>query len=256
MKSYDLEDIELMELSLVDTPANQHASVVLWKRFGYTDCVKPEMPGPVEKGDGSVTVEELTKTLEGLQTQVADLTKRAQDAEAAVEALTKSAEDAGLDIADGKIVKRAEPEYVEIDGDKVEKSLVPAPVLKALEKAAADIAKMKAQAEEVELAKRGETELPHLAGTALAKGRLLKALEGDAELLAAIKAANKAMEGEYQEKGEGKLDDDMADPVKKLDRMARDYAAANAVPFETAYDLVTKSGDGFELLRKLRTTAN
>jgi hypothetical protein len=263
MKPYDLEDIELTELSLVDVPANQHASVVLWKRFGYKDSVKPEFEGQIEKGDGSVTVEELTKSLEGLQTQVADLTKRAEEAEtakAAAEAaaadLTKSAEEAGLAVEDGKIVKRADPEYVEIDGEKVEKSLVPAPVLKALEKAAADIAEMQKRAEEVDLAKRGETELPNLAGTALAKGRLLKSLEGDAELLAALKAADKAMAGNYEEKGEGKMDDDMAEPAKKLDRMAADYATEKGVSKEVAFAEITKSGEGYDLLRALRTTAN
>ena len=263
MKPYDLEDIELVELSLVDVPANQHASVVLWKRFGYTDSVKPEMKGQIEKGDGSVTVEELTKSLEGLQTQVADLTKRAEEAEAATaaaeaaaEALTKSAKEAGLDVEDGKIVKRADPEYVEIDGEKVEKALVPAPVLKALEKAAADIAKMQAKAEEVELAKRGEAELPNLAGTALAKGRLLKSVEEDKELLAALKAADMAMKGNYEEKGEGKTDDDMSEPAKKLDRMARDYAAEKGMLFESAYAEVIKSGDGADLYRAMRTNAN
>jgi hypothetical protein len=45
--------------------------------------------------------------------------------------LSKSAEEAGLDVEDGKIVKRADPEYVEIDGEKVEKSAIPAPVLRA-----------------------------------------------------------------------------------------------------------------------------
>lgn len=256
MKSYDLEDIELTELSLVDVPANQHASVVLWKRFGYMDSVKPELQGQIEKGDGSVTVEELTKSLEGLQTQVTDLTKRAEDAEAAAEALRKSAEEAGLDIADGKIVKRADPEYVEIEGEKVEKSLVPAPVLKAIEKQAAKVAEMEKRHEEVELAKRGETELPNLAGTGLAKGRLLKSLEGDADMLAVLKAADAAMKGNYEEKGEGKMDDDMADPAKKLDKMAADYAAEKGMSKEVAFAEVTKSGEGYDLLRKMRATAN
>lgn len=254
--AYELTDLTLDEVSGVDTPANQHAGVVLAKRFGYTDSVKPEVQGQIVKGDGSVTVEELTKSLEGLQTQVADLTKRAEDAEAAVEALTKSADDAGVDIADGKIVKRADPEYVEIDGERVEKALVPAPVLKALEKAAADIAKMQAEAEEAKLAKRGETELPNLAGTALTKGKLLKAVEGDADLLAALKAADKAMAGAYEEKGDGKTDDQMSTPKAKLDRMAKAYAVEKGVSEEIAFAEVTEAGEGRELLLALRATAN
>jgi hypothetical protein len=260
--SYDLEDIELMELSLVDVPANQHASVVLYKRSGYNPVVKPEITGYPRKGDGSVTVEELTKKLEALQTQVADLTKKADDAEAAkaaadaaVDALTKSATEAGLDIADGKIVKRADPEYVEIAGEKVEKALVPAPLLKALETQAAEIAKMKAKADEVELAKRGETELPNLAGTALAKGRLLAAVAADAELVKALKAADAAMAQNYVEKGHGDVHDE-ASPAYKLDQLAKAHAAAQNTSFEVAYADVTKSGVGAELLGQMRNQAN
>lgn len=263
MSTYELEDLELDEVSGVDTPANQHAGIVLAKRFGYKDGVKPEMQGEAAKGDGSVTVEELTKQLEDLQAQVADLTKRAEEAETAKTAaetaaadLAKSAEEAGLDVEDGKIVKRAEPEYVEIDGEKVEKSSVPAPVLKALEKAAADIAKMQAKAEEVDLAKRGETELPNLAGTPLAKGRLLQSIGEDADLLAALKAADGAMAEAFTAKGESDTDGDMNAPDKKLKRLAEEYATSKGVPFESAYAEVTKGGEGADLLRSIRAAAN
>lgn len=262
MMAYELSDLELDEVSGVDIPAAQHASVVLVKRFAYTKGVKPEIPGKTEKGDGSVTVEELTKTLEGLQAQVADLTKRAEEAETAKAAaetaaaeLAKSAEEAGLDVEDGKIVKRAEPEYVEIDGEKVEKSLVPAPVLKALEKAANDIEEMQKRAAEVELAKRGETELPNLGGTAIAKGKLLAAVEDDADLLKALKAANAAMADAYTQKGSGE-DFDATAPDARLSKMASDYAVEKGVAFETAYAEVIKSGEGADLLRQIRNTAN
>lgn len=261
--TYELTDLELDEVSGVDTPANQYAGVVLAKRFVYTECVKPENAGETRKGDGSVTVEELTKRMEALQEQVADLTKRADEAEAAksaaetaAAALAKSAEDAGMDVVDGKIVKRATPEYVEIGGEKVEKASVPAPVLEALEKAAADIAKMQAEAEDARLAKRGATELPHLAGAALVKGRLLKTIEGDAELLAALKAADAAMKGNGEEIGEGRVDNDMAEPARKLDRLADEFAAAKGVSREVAFAEITKSGEGYDLLRKMRQAAN
>lgn len=254
--AYELTDLLLEEVSGVDVPANQHAGVVLAKRFVYTDGVKPKNEGAMMKGDGSVTVEELTKKLESFQSQVADLTKRAETAEAALEALTKSAEAAGLDVVDGEITKRADPEYVEIDGEKVEKSLVPAPVLKALEKAAADIAKMQQKAEEAELAKRGASELPNLAGTDLAKGRLLKALEGDADLLAAVKAADAAMKANYTETGSGEVDSDALDADARLTKMARDYAAEKGVTFEQAYDTVTQSGEGAEILARKRLGSN
>lgn len=261
MTTYALEDLDLFEISAVDRGANQHASVVLAKRFAYTDGVKPNLPGKTEKGDGSVTVEELTKKLEALQAQVADLTKKAEDeaaartaAEEARDALTKSAEDAGLDIVDGKIAKRAEPEYVEIDGEKVEKALVPAPVLKAIEAQAARIAKMEAAAEEVALAKRGADELPNLAGTPLAKGKLLKAVGDDAELLKALKAADAAMAEAFKVHGSAEIDE--ASPEARLNKMANEYAVAKGVAFETAYAEVTKSGEGAGLYRELRAAAN
>lgn len=262
MTTYELEDIELMELSLVDSPANQHAAVVLCKRVaheslsGYTERVKSLSRGETEmEGDRSVTVEELTQKLETLQTQVEDLTKKAADAETLAESLAKSAKDAGLDIKDGKIVKRADPEYVEVDGEKVEKSLVPAAVLRVIEKQAADIAKMKAEAEEVALAKRGATELPNLSGTDLVKGRLLAAVEGDEALLKALKAADAAMADVYTEKGHAKVEDETS-PGAKLDKLAKAHAEATGVSFEMAYADVTKSGVGAELLAQMRNTAN
>lgn len=255
MTAYDLEDIELMEISAVTRGANQHAAVVLCKTSGYNPNVKPETEGETQKGDRSVTVEELTQKLEALQTQVADLTKKAADLEVANADLTKSAEDAGLEVADGKIVKRADPEYVEIDGEKVEKALVPAAVLRAIEKQAVDIAKMKREAEDVALAKRGTDELPNLGGTALAKGRLLALVEGDAELLKAVKAADAAMAEVYTEKGHANVEDD-ASPSAKLDKLAKAHAEAQNVSFHTAYAEVTKSGIGAELLAQMRNTAN
>lgn len=259
--AYDLEDIDLHELSLVDNPANQHASVVLFKSLGYKPRVKSENSDLTEKGDGPVTVEELTKKLEDLQSQVTDLTKQAEDAELAkteaetlAENLTKAAEDAGFTVDGDTITKAADPEYVEIDGEKVEKSLVPAPVLKALEKAAKDIEAMQKAAKDVELAKSGATELPNLAGTDLAKGKLLAAVAGDEELLKGLKAADAAMASQYVEKGTNDVDE--ASPSHKLNELAKAHASAQNVSFETAYAEVTKAGPGADLLAELRTTAN
>lgn len=255
MSDYELEDIELMEVSAVDSPANQFASVVLFKSSGYNPVVKPEMPGQIVKGEGQVTVEELTQKLEALQTQVADLTTKAKEYEDANDRMMKSAVAAGLEIENGEIVKRADPEYVEIDGEKIEKALVPAPLLKALEKQAAEIAKMKAEAEEVELTKRGETELPNLAGTALVKGRLLALVETDADLLKSLKAADAVMGEQFVEKGHARVEDE-ASASSKLDQLAKAHATAQNVTYHAAYAEVTKSGIGAELMVQMRNEAN
>lgn len=259
--AYDLEDIDLLELSLVDNPANQHAAVVLFKRSGYNPDVKSENSDLTEKGDGSVTVEELTKKLEDLQSQVTDLTEKAnmaedekKKAEEMAANMKKAAEEAGFIVEGDTITKAADPEYVEIDGEKVEKSLVPAPVLKVIEKQAEAIAKMEKAAQEVELAKAGATELPNLAGTDLAKGKLLAAVAGDEELLKGLKAADAAMASQYVEKGTAEVDE--ASPTHKLNELAKAHASAQNVSFETAYAEVTKAGPGAALLAELRTTAN
>jgi len=270
--------VELDEISLVDKGANQHAKIAIWKRADMKDRYKELTPAQkasmkenmekgmdedaaykacmneTKKGVGQVTNEELTKQLEALQTQVTDLTKRAEDAETAKADLEKSAEEAGLDIAEGKITKRAEEEFVEIGGEKVAKALVPAPVLKALESQAADIAKMKAEAKSVELAKRGDAELPNLAGTALAKGRLLDTIGDDAELLKALKAADAAIAKAATEYGSNTVDE--ASPTYRLNKMASDHAISKGVPFETAYSEVTKDGEGLKLLAESRREAN
>lgn len=278
MSKYRLANVELDEISLVDKGANQHAKIAIWKRAdmkekyndltpaqrqamkGYMDKGMDEAAAykacmnETKKGDDQVTVEELTKQLEALQTQVTDLTKRAEDAEGARDALVKSAEDAGLDIEDGKIAKRADDEFVEIGGEKVAKSAVPAPVLKALEAQAADIAKMKEDARKVELAKRGDAELPNLAGTSLAKGRLLEAVAGDEELVKALKAADAAIAKAATEFGSAEIDE--ASPSARLNKMASEYAVAKGMPFESAFSEITKSGEGLKLLAESRREAN
>ena len=258
---YKLEDVDLSEISGVPAGANQHAAVVLFKSLGYNPDVKSENSDLTEKGDGSVTVEELTKKLEDLQSQVTDLTEKAnmaedekKKAEEMAANMKKSAEEAGFVVDGDTITKAADPEYVEIDGERVEKSLVPAPVLKAIEKQAEAIAKMEKAAQEVELAKSGATELPNLAGTDLAKGKLLAAVAGDEELLKGLKAADAAMASQYVEKGTAEVDE--ASPTHKLNELAKAHASAQNVSFETAYAEVTKAGPGAALLAELRTTAN
>jgi hypothetical protein len=277
-KAFKLSDLDLSEISLVDQGANQHANIAIWKRMGdkdnykaMSDDQKARMREMMEKGmdeesaykavmeatakgDMALTPEELAKQLEALQGQVTDLTKRAETAETALSALTKSASEAGLDVVDGKIAKRADPEFVEIAGEKIEKALVPASILKALESQAAEIAKLHAKEQEVALAKRGETELPHLAGTALAKGKLLAAVEGDADVLKALKAADAIMAKAAAEVGTAAINE--ASATFRLNKMASDYSLAKGVTFEKAYADITATADGADLLVQARSEAN
>ena len=260
---YRLSGITLDEVSVVDRPAAAMAKIALFKRDDMTDEQKAKMKEYMDKGmseeeamkacmkkGGDMDPEELAKRLEELEGQVADLTKKAEE----LEELKKAADEAGFDVADGKLAKRATPEYIEIEGEKIEKSAVPAAILKALEAKDAELAKAKAKEAEVALAKRGAEVLPHLAGTDLAKGKLLEAVGDNEELLKSLKAADAAIAKAMEEIGANPMSDE-ASATFRLNKMASDYAAENKVPFETAYAEVTKSGEGRRLMDESRAEA-
>lgn len=196
--------------------------------------------------------QELAEKLEALEGQVADLTKRAEGAEAAKAELEKAANDAGFEITEGKLEKRADPEYIEVAGEKVEKSAIPAAVLKALETQAEEVAVMKAKEAETALAKRGADELPNLAGTDLAKGKLLEAIGDNADILGSLKAADAAVAKLMEEIGSNPLNDE-ASASFRLNKMATEFADEHKVPFESAFAEVTKSGEGLRLMNESRT---
>jgi hypothetical protein len=263
----------------VDIPADPNAKITLFKRGGdmdyegmseaqkakmkeYMDKGYSEMEAKrmcmgerTEKGGHEMDPQELAEKLEALEGQVDDLTKRAEAAEAEKADLEKAADEAGFDIEEGKLTKRADPEYVEIEGEKFEKSAIPATILKALEAKETELAKAKAEQEEVALSKRGAEELPHLAGTDLAKGKLLAAVEGDEDVLKALKAADAALKKQMEEIGANPLNDE-ASATFRLNKMANDYAKENNVSFEVGFAEVTKAGEGRELMAEARSEAN
>jgi hypothetical protein len=274
-----LKNIKLTEISGVDIPADPNAKITLFKRGGdmdyegmseaqkakmkeYMDKGYSEMEAKrmcmgerTEKGGHEMDPQELAEKLEALEGQVDDLTKRAEAAEAEKADLEKAADEAGFDIEEGKLTKRADPEYVEIEGEKFEKSAIPATILKALEAKETELAKAKAEQEEVALSKRGAEELPHLAGTDLAKGKLLAAVEGDEDVLKALKAADAALKKQMEEIGANPLNDE-ASATFRLNKMANDYAKENNVSFEVGFAEVTKAGEGRELMAEARSEAN
>jgi hypothetical protein len=275
-----LKNIVLHEISGVDVPADPNAKITLFKRGdpmnenemseaqkakmkeymdkGYSkeDAMKMCMGEKTEKGGHDMDPQELAEKLEALEGQVDDLTKRAEGAEAEVAELKKQADEAGFDITEeGKLEKRADPEFIEIEGERLEKSAVPAVILKALEAKEAELVKAKAEQEEVSLAKRGAEELPHLAGTDLAKGKLIAAVEGDEDVMKALKAADAALKKQMEEIGSNPLNDE-ASATFRLNKMANDYAKENNVPFEVGFAEVTKAGEGRDLMAEARAEAN
>jgi hypothetical protein len=275
-----LKNIVLNEISGVDVPADPNAKITLFKRGepmtenDMSDAQKAKMKEYMDKGyskedamkmcmDGEKTTkggrdmdpQELAEKLEALEGQVDDLTKRAEGAEVKFADLQKAADEAGFDLTDdGKLEKRADPEYVEIDGERFEKAAVPTPILKRLEAQQEAIAKMETKAKETELAKRGAAELPNLKGSDLAKGQLLDMISDD-EIIATLKAADAALKKQMEEIGYSPMQDE-ASATFRLTKMANDYSEKHKVPYETAFSEVTRSGEGKQLMAESRAEAN
>lgn len=271
---YRLTSIELDEVSLVDVPANKSARVAIWK--------KQQKETPMDRKDmeKEMTAEERARFAEmidkeGMKPEDAYERMKAKDMkksdaevlaarlEAENAALRKALDDAGVKVVrEGDVLKVALPEtaaedVVMIGGEPVAKSAVPAPVLKALETQARELAALQKAAERATFAKRAEDEWPSLKGAAEVKGALLKTVEGLPEAEAAalketLKAADEAMKALFSQRSSVELDE--TSPMARLNKMAADHAKANGVPIETAHAEVLKTADGRALWAESRAS--
>ena len=246
-----LKNLHLEELSLVDRPANAQAMVSLFKRDNSDKETKmneeQEMEAPVaeviaEKADEAPEAELID--IEALKADVARFS-------AENEKLRKGLIDAGFVITAEAIEKKAEVEMMDIEGEMVVKSDIPAPVLKALE--AADVAKREHEIEkaDIELTKRAGETLPHFA-TDVAKSLVAKFYEDEA-IMEALKAADAAFEAAMQEFGKSDVDGEFATSADKLDALVKSYMDENQLKksdFAKAYAAVAKTDAGKSLINK------
>lgn len=286
-----LKNLLINEVSVVDNPANPGAQVALFKRGasmasnygGMSDEEKSrmkeleakgmspdkarsqvmrEMRKEDDQGGKNMDVEQLKERLEKVEADLKSAIERGDTLQTQFDAVLAQAKEIGLEVNkadDGNvtIAKAADPEYVEINGEKVEKSAVPAPVLAAIEKQTKEIADLKSAQEREELQKRAENLFPNLAGTPDQKALLVKSLDGiEAEddrkaLSEALNAADKAVGELFKSVGSNSVDENS--PEEQLNKMARDYAAEHNVTFEVGYSEVTKSGEGRKLFAKTRS---
>lgn len=247
-----LKQLELEELSLVDRPANAQAMVSLYKRDNPNEGntmsepttkmsddmkmkLKPYMDKGMSEAEAMKAYEDSMK--KSLEDEVAKL-------KAENERLRKAFLDEGYSIEADKVTKAAPVEYVEYDGEQINKADIPAPILKALE--AAEVEKADAA-----LTKRAEATLPHF-DVAAAKG-LLKAVEkmDDTDILiAALEAADKAFADKMEEFGKSSTKGDFASPKDELDALVKEYKEEHNVDFHKAYAEVAKTEAGKALINK------
>ena len=269
-----LKQLELEELSLVDRPANAQAMVSLFKRDTsgddmseetnvekMSDDMKAKLKPYMDKG---MSEEEATKAYnmdmkksdEEVETQEEVAVDKAEDEveEVAVvdevatlkaenERLRKSLIENDFVIKAEAIEKKAEVEMLEVEGEMVAKSDIPAPVLKALEALAVEKA-------DVELTKRAGEALPHF-DIKVAKA-LLKSDLGE-EVMAALKAADKLFEGTMVEFGKSDADGEFASANDKINALVKSYMEEHEMKksqYAIAYAAVAKTDEGKALIAK------
>ena len=272
---FNITELELIELSLVDEPANPAARVVMFKRDTSTDEQKIQelIAGGMAEAEARDQVARMrrnkgagpTGDLGKGDNSMSDQEKRLEDLEAAnkrlegsVDALVKSLESEGyvVQIADAAVTveKRKAEDYIEVGGEMVLKSALPASVLSVISKQADELAVVNKKLEAEELTKRVTAEIPHLAGDAVTKGAVLKAIDAIADE-AVRKAAHAMLKGANAVASKmtrefGTVAPQETDAMTELNKMAEDYAAEKKVTFAKAFAEVTKTGRGAELFAK------
>ena len=133
-------------------------------------------------------------------------------------------------------------EMIEVEGQSIAKSAIPAPILKKLEE-------MQKAVETEALRKRAEEVLPNFKGTADERGKLLKSVGEDEGLLTLLKAADAAFAGVYQEVGKTDAANDLKTATEKLNDLVVGYQEdKKEKDFHKAYAAVIKTAQGRALV--------
>jgi len=251
-----LLDLELDELSLVDRPANQAATICLIKRDNtmnleerkayYMDKGMSEDEALKKAKEDMKKAEEPEVSKSEEEVDQGDLFLAEVDAlKAEVSRLSKALEDNGFAVTEETVTKAVEPEYIEVEGEQVAKADIPAPVLKALE--AAEVEKRM-----VELRKQAEEILPNFDNEIAAS--LLAHVAKDDAIVEALKSADAALGASMSEIGEASVEADMLSSSDKLDALVKSYMDENNLAKKDhakAYAAVAKTDEGKALISKL-----
>ena len=276
-----LKNLHLEELSLVDRPANAQAMVSLFKRDNSKEEItkmNEEMEAKVkaymeDKGCGrgeamkalDMYMEKADEAAEEVAEKAAPEVEAVEAPELDVEALKADVErlstenqhlrkgliEAGYVIRADSIEKKAEEEMMDIDGEMVVKSDIPAPVLKALEAAAVAKREHELEKADIELTKSAGEVLPHF--EAGAAKTLLKSFSEDDAIMVMLKAADAAFAASMQEFGKSDVDGEFATSADKLDALVKSYMDENKLKkseFAKAYAAVAKTDEGRTLINK------
>jgi len=255
----ELLELQLEELSLVDRPANAEAMVTLFKRDDtqledidkMTDEQDTKVKAYMEKH--SCGKDEAMKAL-GYDVEKVEETNPAEELAAEIETLKAENErlrkgliDEGYVIKAEAIEKKAPEEFVEYEGEQINKADIPAPILKALETAEVEKADMA-------LTKKAEETLPHFSVEA-AKGLLSAVSKMDEVdmLMEALAAADKAFADKMEEFGKADVDGEFSSASDKVEHMVKSHMEEHGLTkkdYAKAYAAVAKTQEGKSLIAK------
>jgi len=240
----ELLELQLEELSLVDRPANAEAMVTLYKRDiqdeDTTKMDEDKVKAYMEKEQ--CTRAEAMKALGYEMEKSEDVKSLEADIEtlkAENERLRKGLIENGFVIKAEAIEKKAPQEFLDIDGEQINKADIPAPILKKLEEA--EVAKA-----EAEIAKKVQEKLPNFKPDV---AHALMKFDLSEDILEVLSAADKLFEGLTEEIGKADVDD-LSDPNVKLSKMVDAYALEHDVTKAQAYAGVAKTAQGKALINK------
>ena len=255
----ELLELQLEELSLVDRPANAEAMVTLFKR---DDTQEEDIDKMTDEQDAKVKAymekhscgkDEAMKAL-GYEVEKTDEVDPTEELKAEIETLKADNErlrkgliEEGYVIKAETIEKKAPEEFVEYEGEQINKADIPAPILKALE--AAEIEKA-----DVALTKKAEETLPHFSVEA-AKGLLSAVSKMDEVdmLMEALAAADKAFADKMEEFGKADVDGEFSSASDKVEHMVKSHMEEHGLTkkdYAKAYAAVAKTEEGRNLIAK------
>lgn len=238
-----LKQLKLTELSLVDRPANPEAMAPIFKAettkgdnmedvIKMSDNMKAILKPYVEKG---MSPEDAIVAYEG------DMNKSAATLKAENERLRKALIENGFVIKAEAVEKKAAPEYIEVEGEQIAKSDIPAPILKKLEEAEIE----KAQAA-VEKKADNFPNLKKEVAVKLVKADLLE----DEELVEFLRAVDALMGKAMEERGETATNGDMSDPVDALNKRVAELATEQKITKEQAFAKLSDTKEGADMVKR------
>ena len=252
----ELVNLELEEVSLVDMGDDPLAKVAIFKSSPEGEHMENDTTEDLEKGmkeekkieievDGEDDEEEMMDEEGNKKPTRKSWKAEAQSLEEVNKMLLEEIETLKSEVGklEAETLEKAKPaeETIEVGGEFVAKSAIPAPVLKQLEE-------LQKAREGEELRKRAEKVLPNFKGTADERGKLLKSIGEDETLLAILRAADAAFAGIFQEVGKTDAENDLKTAADKLNDMVKFRQEEKKEDFYKAYAAVIKTAEGKSLL--------